>query len=64
LQARALLPLIFLKRLSDVFDEEKEKLAKECDNKEIVDELVEEDHSIVWFYVPKKARWSEIFKRA
>lgn len=59
-----ILPLIFLKRLSDVFDEEKEKLAKEYGNRETVDELVEEDHSIVWFYVPKNARWSEIFKQS
>ena len=59
-----ILPLIFLKRLSDVFDEEIEKLAKEYGNKKIVDELVEEDHSIVWFYIPKKARWTEIFKQS
>lgn len=59
-----ILPLIFLKRLSDVFDEEKEKLSKEYGNRETVDELVEEDHSIVWFYIPKNARWSEIFKQS
>ena len=59
-----ILPLIFLKRLSDVFDEEKDKLSKDYDNKETVDELVEEDHSIVWFYIPQKARWSEIFQQS
>ena len=59
-----ILPLIFLKRLSDVFDEEIEKLAKEYGNKKIVNKLVEEDHSIVWFYIPKKARWTEIFKQS
>jgi len=59
-----ILPLIFLKRLSDVFDEEIEKLAKEYGNKKIVNALVEEDHSIVWFYIPKKARWSEILKQS
>ena len=53
-----------MKRLSDVFDEEIEKLAKEYGSKQIVNELVEEDHSIVWFYLPKKARWSEIFKQS
>lgn len=59
-----ILPLIFLKRLSDVFDEEIEKLAKEYGDKKTVDELVEEDHTIVWFYIPKKARWSEIIKQS
>lgn len=59
-----ILPLIFLKRLSDVFDEEIEKLAREYDDKKTVEELVEEDHTIVWFYVPKKARWSEIMKQS
>jgi type I restriction enzyme M protein len=59
-----ILPLIFLKRLSDVFDEEKEKLVNEYGDRKTVEELVEEDHSIVWFYIPKKARWSEIFKQS
>jgi type I restriction enzyme M protein len=56
--------LFFLKRLSDVFDEEIEKLGKEYGDKKTAEELVEEDHSIVWFYIPKKARWSEIFKQS
>src|SRR3990170_3674805 len=59
-----ILPLIFLKRLSDVFDEEIEKLAKDYGDKKTVEELIEEDHSIVWFYAPKKARWSEVFKQS
>jgi len=59
-----ILPLIFLKRLSDVYDDEIEKLAKEYGNKETAEELVEEDHSLVWFYIPKNARWSEIFKQS
>lgn len=59
-----ILPLIFLKRLSDVFDEEMEKLAKDHGDRKTADELVEADHSIVWFYVPKKARWNEIMKQS
>jgi len=58
-----ILPLIFLKRLSDVYDDEIEKLAKEYGSKKTAEELVEEDHSLVWFYIPKKARWSEIIKQ-
>jgi type I restriction enzyme M protein len=59
-----ILPLIFLKRLSDVFDEEMEKLSKEYSDKKTAEELVEADHSIVWIYIPLKARWSEIFKQS
>jgi type I restriction enzyme M protein len=59
-----ILPLIFLKRLSDVFDEEIEKLVEKYGDRKTVEELIEADHSIVWFYVTKKARWSEIFKQS
>ncbi|MEM3374142.1 MAG: N-6 DNA methylase [Candidatus Woesearchaeota archaeon] len=59
-----ILPLIFLKRLSDVFEDEVEKLAKDYNSKEIAEELIEEDHTLVWFYIPKKARWKEIIKQS
>lgn len=59
-----ILPLIFLKRLSDVFDDELGKLAEEYDDKGTAEELVDGDHSLVWFYIPKNARWSEIFKQS
>ena len=50
-----ILPLFFLKRLSDVFDDELNKLSEEYGNKKTAEELVEEDHSLVWFYLSKKA---------
>ena len=59
-----ILPLIFLKRLSDVFDEELEKLSMEYGDRRTVDELVETDHTIVWFYIPKIARWTEILQKS
>jgi len=59
-----ILPLIFLKRLSDVFDDEITRLSEEYDNRKTAEELVEEDHSLVWFYVPKHARWTEILKQS
>lgn len=55
-----ILPLIFLKRLSDVFEEEVSKLAEEYGNRKTAEELVENDHSIVWFYLPKIFRTSII----
>src|SRR5262249_49751265 len=48
--------LLFLKRLSDRFDEECEALAKEGDDPEDKD-----NHQ---FFVPKRARWREIQKIA
>lgn len=53
-----ILPLIFLKRLSNVFADEVEMLGEEYGNPEIAQELVEIDHSLVRFYIPTKARWS------
>ena len=57
---------LFLKRLSDVFEEEAEKIA----DKELKRGTAEKDaNKIAWddpdehqFFVPKKARWSEIRK--
>jgi len=59
-----ILPLIFLKRLSDVFDDEIERLGEEYGSKETAVELVEEDHSLVWFYLPENARWGSIIKQS
>jgi type I restriction enzyme M protein len=53
-----ILPLIFLKRLSNVFADEVQALGEEYDNLEIAQELVEMDHSLVRFFIPPKARWS------
>lgn len=48
-----ILPLIFLKRLSDVFDDELEQLGSTA-------KFVDADHSLVRFYIPKRARWQEV----
>lgn len=55
-----ILPLIFLKRLSDVFDDEMEKLIKQFGNEEIAEELLNDDHSLVRFYIPNDSRWNQI----
>jgi type I restriction enzyme M protein len=51
-----ILPLIFLKRLSDVFDDELADLGKTA-------KFVDEDHSLVRFYVTPDARWATIQKQ-
>ncbi len=58
-----ILPLIFLKRISDVFDDEVNSLVKRYGDEEAVREMVESDHATVRFYVPLAARWPEIRKQ-
>ena len=55
-----LLPLLFLKRLSDVFDDEIERLAEEYGDREIAREIAEGDHELLRFYLPLQARWGVI----
>jgi len=59
-----ILPLIFLKRLSDVFDDETAKLIEDYGGKKEAEDIVEEDHSLVWFYLPKQSRWAHIAKQS
>jgi type I restriction enzyme M protein len=53
-----ILPLIFLKRLSNVFADEVQGLGEEYGDVDVAQQLVEADHSLVRFYIPPKARWS------
>ena len=59
-----LLPLLFLKRLSDVFDDEIERLVEEYGEREIALEIAESDHALLRFYLPPEARWGIISGRA
>lgn len=52
-----LLPLVFLKRLSDVFDDEVARLTQTYGDAETATTLIESDHSLVRFYLPPEARW-------
>ena len=55
-----LLPLLFLKRLSDVFDDEIGRLAEEYDDRATALEIAESDHELLRFYLPPEARWGII----
>ncbi len=64
-----ILPLVFYKRLSDVFDDKLAQLMSEFGSEEIAREVIEADHanalktgrkSIVRFYVPHQYRWEAI----
>src|ERR1039458_2261059 len=58
-----LLPLLFLKRLSDVFDDEIDRLAQDYGDRATALEIAEADHSLVRFYLPPTARWAVISGR-
>ena len=55
-----LLPLLFLKRLSDVFDDEIERLAEEYGDRALALEIAEADHGLLRFYLPPESRWAVI----
>jgi type I restriction enzyme M protein len=58
-----LLPLLFLKRLSDVFDDEIERLAEEYGGRPTALQIADADHSVIRFYLPAEARWAAITGR-
>jgi type I restriction enzyme M protein len=58
-----LLPLLFLKRLSDVFDDEIARLAEDYGDRDTALEIAEGDHSLLRFYMPPEARWGAISGR-
>ncbi|MBR4737455.1 MAG: N-6 DNA methylase [Rhodocyclaceae bacterium] len=58
-----LLPLLFLKRLSDVFDDEVARLAEEYGERATALEIAEADHSLLRFWLPPEARWGAISGR-
>ena len=58
-----LLPLLFLKRLSDVFDDEISRLAEEYGDRDVALEIAETDTELLRFYLPPEARWGAISGR-
>lgn len=58
-----LLPLLFLKRLSDVFDDEIARLVEEYGDPEVALEIAEADTELLRFYLPTEARWGAISGR-
>ncbi len=58
-----LLPLLFLKRLSDVFDDEIERLAEDYGDRDKALKIAAADHTVVRFYLPPEARWAIISGR-
>lgn len=55
-----ILPLIFLKRLSDVFADEVDHLGERLGDRKVAARLVEDDRKLVRFYVPEGGRWESL----
>jgi len=51
-----ILPLIFLKRLSDVFEDEIQRMEADFGSRQKALQLADADHKLVRFFVPEKAR--------
>ncbi|MGB9428309.1 MAG: N-6 DNA methylase [Gammaproteobacteria bacterium] len=58
-----LLPLLFIKRLSDVFDDEVARLAEQFGERDTARAVIESDPTLVRFYVPPEARWPVVAGR-
>ena len=58
-----ILPLIFIKRLSDVFDDEVKRLVETYGDAETALAVLEADHSLVRFYLPPECRWPVVSRR-
>jgi len=68
-----ILPLVFLKRLSDVFEDELTRLVEEYGSRDVAAHIVEEERQrgiiassrgSVRFYIPENARWPNIRRQA
>lgn len=57
-----ILPLVFAKRLSDVYDDELVRLIEQFGDMETALDLIKKDHGLVRFYIPQEARWENVRK--
>jgi len=58
-----ILPLIFIKRLSDVFEDEIARLSEEFGDEKTALSVIEADPSLVRFYIPPEATWPVVSGR-
>jgi type I restriction enzyme M protein len=58
-----ILPLVFIKRLSDVLDDEVARLTETYGAEETARAVIEADHGLVRFYIPPEAAWAVVSRR-
>ena len=57
-----ILPLLFYKRLSDVYEDELNRLGEELGSAGLARELAEQDRKLVRFFIPNGFIWAEVRK--
>jgi len=57
-----IIPLIFYKRLCDVYEDEIKRLAEEFKNEKIAKKLASKDRKLIRFYIPEDYLWENIRK--
>jgi type I restriction enzyme M protein len=57
-----ILPLLFYKRLSDVYEDELGKLSREFGDEAWARQLAQEDRALIRFYIPDGYTWPEVRK--
>ena len=55
-----ILPLLFYKRLCDVFDDELARLTEELGDADLARDLVQQDRTLTRAYIPREHCWREI----
>src|SRR4030067_3494836 len=58
-----ILPLIFVKRISDGFEDELKRLCDEFGDEKVAYDLARKDHKLVRFFIPRSSTWPEIRKK-
>ncbi len=58
-----ILPLVFIKRLSDVFEDEVARLTETYGDEDTARAVLEADHSLVRFYIAREATWPVVSGR-
>ena len=58
-----ILPLVFIKRLSDVYEDEIARLAEEFGDEETARTVLDADPTLVRFYIPPEATWPVVSGR-
>jgi len=55
-----ILPLLFYKRLSDVYEDELHNLSQKLGDEALARQLAEEDRALIRFYIPNGHTWSQV----
>ncbi|OHB42104.1 MAG: hypothetical protein A2Y11_00975 [Planctomycetes bacterium GWC2_39_26] len=58
-----ILPLVFIKRISDVFEDKLKRLNDKFGDEKIAYDLAQKNHKPVRFFIPRSSTWPKIRKK-